>query len=168
MLGNRFDFYDTYYNCAAHYFCSVEDRTSFQVLLAFSVDLVYALCSIVCCRVIGGNCLKLGSMLRDALRALFRKPVTVQYLTKAGEMVPLPERYRGEIVYDKEACIGCLLCIRLCPSGTITATEKKKVKFNISRCIFCGQCAEICPTEAIKLGSNFEMVVHEKEDLTVQ
>jgi formate hydrogenlyase subunit 6/NADH:ubiquinone oxidoreductase subunit I len=65
-------------------------------------------------------------MLCDALRALFRKPVTVQYLTKAGEMVPVPERYRGEIVYDKEACIGCLLCIRTCPSGAITATEEKK------------------------------------------
>ena len=112
--------------------------------------------------------MKLGNMLRDALRALFRKPVTVQYLTKAGEMVPVPERYRGKIVYDKEACIGCLLCIRTCPSGTITATEEKKVTFNIARCIFCGQCAEICPTDAIKLGSNFEMIVHEKENLIVQ
>ncbi|MGQ9551766.1 MAG: 4Fe-4S binding protein [Candidatus Bathycorpusculaceae bacterium] len=112
--------------------------------------------------------MKLGSMLRDALRALFRKPVTVQYLTKAGEMVPVPERYRGKIVYDKEACIGCLLCIRTCPGGVITATEEKKVTFNISKCLFCGQCAEVCPTEAIRLDSSFEIVVHEKERLTVQ
>lgn len=112
--------------------------------------------------------MKLGNMLRDALRSLFCKPITVQYLTKAGEMVPVPERYRGKIVYDKEACIGCLLCIRTCPSGAITATEEKKVTFNIFRCIFCGQCAEICPKEAIRLGSNFEMVVHEKEKMIVQ
>ena len=112
--------------------------------------------------------MKLGNMLRDALRALFRKPVTVRYITKPGEMVPVPERYRGKIVYDREACIGCLLCIRTCPSGVITATEEKKVTFNIARCIFCGQCAEICPKNAIKLGSDFEITTNEKEELIIQ
>ncbi|MDH5482168.1 MAG: 4Fe-4S binding protein [Candidatus Bathyarchaeota archaeon] len=112
--------------------------------------------------------MKLGNMLRDALRALLHKPVTVRYLTRAGEMVSVPERYRGKIVYDKEACIGCLLCIRTCPSGVITTTEEKKVSFNISRCVFCAQCAEICPTDAIRLGSDFEIVTSEKEDLIVQ
>ncbi len=112
--------------------------------------------------------MKLGNMLRDALRALFRKPVTVQYITKPGEMVPITERYRGKIIYDKEACIGCLLCIKTCPSGVITATEERKVKFNIARCIFCGQCAETCPKNAIKLGSDFEMTTHEREELIIQ
>ena len=112
--------------------------------------------------------MKLGNMLRDALRALFRKPVTVRYITKPGEMVPVPERYRGKIVYDREACIGCLLCIRTCPSGAITTAEEKKVTFNIARCIFCGQCAEICPKNAIKLGSDFEITTNEKEELIIQ
>ncbi|MEM3629607.1 MAG: 4Fe-4S binding protein [Candidatus Bathyarchaeia archaeon] len=112
--------------------------------------------------------MKLGNMLRDAFRALFRKPVTVRYITKPGEMVPVPERFRGKIIYDKEACIGCLLCIKTCPSGVITATEEKKVKFNISRCIFCGQCAETCPKNAIRLGSDFELTVHEKDELSIQ
>ena len=112
--------------------------------------------------------MKLGNMLSDALRALFRKPVTVRYITKPGEMVPVPERYRGKIVYDKDACIGCLLCIKTCPSGVITATEEQKVTFNIARCVFCGQCAEICPKDAIRLGSDFEMIAHEKEELIIQ
>jgi formate hydrogenlyase subunit 6/NADH:ubiquinone oxidoreductase subunit I len=112
--------------------------------------------------------LRLGSMLRDVLRALFKKPVTVQYLTKPGEMVPVPDRFRGKIVYDKNACVGCLLCIRTCPSGVITATAEKKVKFDVVRCMFCGQCVETCPKKAIALSSDFEMVVHEKEGLVVQ
>jgi len=106
-------------------------------------------------------------MLRDALRALFKKPVTVQYLTKHGEVVPVPERFRGKIIYDKDACIGCLLCIRTCPSGVITATVEKKVRFNIARCMFCGQCAETCPKKAITLSSEFEIVVYEKEELII-
>ncbi|MEM3642139.1 MAG: 4Fe-4S binding protein, partial [Candidatus Bathyarchaeia archaeon] len=66
------------------------------------------------------------------------------------------------------ACIGCLLCIKTCPSGVITATEERKVKFNIARCIFCGQCAETCPKNAIRLGSDFEMAIQEKEELIIQ
>lgn len=119
-------------------------------------------------RVVGGKGLKLGKMLGDVLHALFHKPVTVQYMTKPGEMVPVPERYRGRIIYDKDACIGCLLCIKTCPSGVITATEEKKVRFEIARCIFCGQCVETCPKDAVKLGSDFEVVTHEKNELIIQ
>ncbi|MBO3802258.1 MAG: 4Fe-4S binding protein, partial [Candidatus Brockarchaeota archaeon] len=111
---------------------------------------------------------ELGRGLRAAFRALLRKPVRVRYLTEAGEMVPVPERYRGKITYDKGACIGCLLCIRTCPSGAISTTEEKKVEFSVFKCTFCGQCAEICPKKAVKLGSDFELVVYEKEGMVVR
>lgn len=112
--------------------------------------------------------MKFGKMLRDALRSLFRKPVTVEYITKPGEMVPVPERFRGRLNYDREACIGCLLCVRVCPSGVITSAEERKVTFNISKCILCGQCAEICPKKAISLSSQFEVVTHDKNELIVK
>lgn len=107
-------------------------------------------------------------MLRVALRSLFRRPVTVEYMTKPGKMVPVPERFRGKLTYDRDACIGCLLCIRVCPGGVITLTEEKKVTFNISKCILCGQCAEICPKGAIKLSSQFEIVTHDKDELIIK
>ncbi|KPV62296.1 MAG: F(420)H(2) dehydrogenase subunit I [Candidatus Bathyarchaeota archaeon BA1] len=102
--------------------------------------------------------MKIGHMLRDALRSLFGRPVTVRYLTEPGEMVPVPERYRGKMVYDREACIGCLLCTKTCPAGAIITTEERKVVFNVDRCIFCGQCVEICVKNAIKHSSDFEIV----------
>lgn len=107
-------------------------------------------------------------MFRNAFQSLFKRPVTVQYLTKPGEGVLVPERFRGKITYNKDACIGCLLCIRTCPSGVITATAEKKVKFDVARCVFCGQCAEICPKNAVALSSEFEMVVDEKEELVIK
>ncbi|MEM2027649.1 MAG: 4Fe-4S binding protein [Candidatus Bathyarchaeia archaeon] len=112
--------------------------------------------------------MKVGKMLREALRSLLRRPITVEYLTKPGRMVPVPERFRGRLNYDRDACIGCLLCVRVCPSGVITSTEERKVAFNISRCVLCGQCAEICPKGAIKLSSQFEIITYSKNDLVLK
>ncbi len=112
--------------------------------------------------------LRIGGILKDAFKALFKKPVTVQYLTKPGEMVPVPERYRGKVIYDREKCIGCLLCIRTCPSGVISVTEEGKVSFNLDRCVFCGQCGETCPRKAIKFSSEFEIIVHRRGSLIVK
>ncbi len=116
-------------------------------------------------RVIG---VKLGDMLRDALSSVLGKPVTVQYLTKSGETVPVPPNFRGVIRYDRDLCVGCLLCVRICPSGAITAVENRKVAFYLGRCLFCGQCAEICPKDAIELSPEFDKTAHERTELSVR
>lgn len=77
---------------------------------------------------------------------------------KINPPVEIPDKttFRGKIQYDKEKCIGCGLCIRVCPAKAIEMkTEEKKIRIYVGRCIFCGQCIDICPKNALSMGEEF-------------
>ncbi len=70
-----------------------------------------------------------------------------------------PERYRGKIAYDRSACIGCRLCIKVCPANAIRhLPEEKKVEIRTDRCCFCEQCTEICPVKCLWMTREFLLV----------
>jgi hydrogenase-4 component H len=110
--------------------------------------------------------LKLGAMLPEVLRHLFKKPATVQY---PFQKIGVPKGFRGRPVMDPALCIGCQMCVRDCPSEAIeihkesesTNAEGKVVKkfsmtFYLDRCSHCAQCEEVCPKKAIHLNDQFE------------
>ncbi|MCF7936383.1 MAG: 4Fe-4S binding protein [Synergistales bacterium] len=108
-------------------------------------------------------------MMIQLLRQVTRKPSTNPFpvahmpdsvsgaLKAAGEgkielngPVPVKEGFRGRIGYDRNTCIGCRLCIKVCPANAIDfLKEDKKVEFHMDRCCFCAQCTEVCPVSCI-------------------
>jgi len=106
-------------------------------------------------------------MLPRLLGSLFRKPFTVKYPFAPAEV---PPAYRGELLFDAEACMGCGLCVSDCPAFAlelIEITEKRyQLLFHRGRCAFCAQCQESCSQGAIVLSSAFELASAEKEALS--
>ncbi|MGB9721058.1 MAG: [Fe-Fe] hydrogenase large subunit C-terminal domain-containing protein [bacterium] len=58
---------------------------------------------------------------------------------------PLPYH---SIKIDDEKCIGCVVCMKGCPTKAIRVRERK-AKVIAERCIDCGECYRICPHGAI-------------------
>ncbi len=83
---------------------------------------------------------------------------------KLNDPVPVPKGFRGAIVYDKKKCIGCKLCIKVCPTEAFDYLEKeRKVKYHVSRCCFCAQCVDVCPVNALGSSKEFLLADYKKK-----
>lgn len=121
----------------------------------------------------------------ETLRAMFSRPITVQYPEQRRE---LPPRSRARIILTRspdgdERCVACYLCSGACPVSCISMQSAIRkdgrryaawFRINFARCIYCGLCEEACPTLAIQLTPDFEHaapeimeLVAEKENLLV-
>jgi NADH-quinone oxidoreductase subunit I len=110
------------------------------------------------------------------LKNFFRPKFTRQYPEERWES---PASFRGRPVLvlennNKERCVACGLCSRVCPSLAIevqaneTSSEKErypeKFEINMVRCIFCGFCEEVCPEEAIIMSNDYELVFNSQDE----
>ena len=69
------------------------------------------------------------------------------------------ELIRFEIDADK--CIGCTLCAKKCPTGSITGEKKQLHVINQDKCIKCRICFDVCKKDAIiiKTGKEEKVMV---------
>lgn len=99
---------------------------------------------------------KLGTMLPDISRSLFKKPVTEQYPFVKSDA---PENLRGLLHWDQSKCTGCGLCAMDCPAFAIQThiidrkTKRFVFEYHIDRCTFCGQCVESCRQDSLEMSS---------------
>ncbi|MDD5307631.1 MAG: NADH-ubiquinone oxidoreductase-F iron-sulfur binding region domain-containing protein [Deltaproteobacteria bacterium] len=56
------------------------------------------------------------------------------------------------IRYDiTEACTGCMVCAKKCPSDAITGVKKERHVIHHEKCIKCGICMDVCKFDAVRV-----------------
>jgi formate hydrogenlyase subunit 6/NADH:ubiquinone oxidoreductase subunit I len=115
--------------------------------------------------------MSIGTMFKDVVRSAFRRPATRLYPV---ERVQPPERYRGKLSFAPQACTGCALCVKDCPSDAIELTildraaKRYVMKYHIDRCTYCGQCVVSCKFKCVALSSaEWELAALKRDGFTV-
>jgi NADH-quinone oxidoreductase subunit F len=57
---------------------------------------------------------------------------------------------------DAEACTGCTLCAKKCPTNCISGEKKQLHVIDVSECIKCDTCRQVCKFAAVKVHSGIE------------
>ena len=117
------------------------------------------------------------------LRTTLRRPVTAQY---PKTHLPVQDRFMGfpALTWDEDVgepyCVGCMVCIRECPTQCMSATmvdnplfadkqsKRRKIvgdfEINLGRCIICGICVDVCNFEAIVMSHEHEISTYGRYD----
>ena len=59
---------------------------------------------------------------------------------------------RVTTIIDQEKCNGCELCVKVCPSETISM-QGGKAAVTGDRSLQCGHCVAVCPVDAVKVAA---------------
>ena len=61
-------------------------------------------------------------------------------------------RYLEDVVtlsLNADACVGCGMCILVCPHGVLAMEGRKAAIVDLDGCMECGACSKNCPGEAL-------------------
>ncbi|NDJ84469.1 MAG: 4Fe-4S dicluster domain-containing protein [Chloroflexi bacterium] len=115
--------------------------------------------------------MRFGTMFSDIVSSLLRRPITELYPV---ERRATPDRLRGQLHWDWEACTGCSLCAKECPAQAvdlIVIDKKAKqfaMRYHTDRCIYCAQCVVNCRFGCLEMSSDeWELASANKDPFTV-
>ncbi len=110
--------------------------------------------------------------LSKIIEQLFTKKATNVFPGKYAPDSIIDFLAKGDIhppVPVPEKCIGCVMCVKICPARAIEpypvmAGEKKskRVVFYLGRCTSCQECVNICPVKVISMEQTFMNANYEK------
>jgi NADH-quinone oxidoreductase subunit I len=90
--------------------------------------------------------------LKLTFKIMLQPKVTIQF---PKEKAPVPERFRGLLIFHIDECIACDLCVKACPSECISLTSERNPQgrkiiqnytIDFGKCNWCRLCEEACPT----------------------
>lgn len=55
--------------------------------------------------------------------------------------------------HNRDVCMSCLTCLRVCPFGAPFIDEDGKISHNEVKCTGCGICAAVCPMKAFQVNN---------------
>ncbi len=58
----------------------------------------------------------------------------------------------ASLEYFPDRCVGCGICIEVCPHGVFAMENKKAAILDRDRCMECGACAGNCAFGALSVG----------------
>ncbi|MCK7505956.1 MAG: radical SAM protein [Desulfobacterales bacterium] len=74
---------------------------------------------------------------------------------------PESQAGRPELVWVRERCLGCDLCLTVCAKEALGTAADGGKAIDRERCDRCGECAERCPGEALESSSAGGVTVDE-------
>ena len=77
----------------------------------------------------------------------------------------------GLVLNDEAKCVGCWMCVMLCPFGVIIPDEQEKLAKKCDQCLSEGHdpaCVKGCPTKALKFVPITEFSKDVKRDFLVR
>ncbi|MGE5576303.1 MAG: 4Fe-4S dicluster domain-containing protein, partial [Syntrophothermus sp.] len=76
----------------------------------------------------------------------------------------------GRVVNDPDRCVGCWMCLMVCPFGAITTQQQPKLALKCDRCPDLSQpaCVSACPTHALTFAEPNAFAQTKREHVTVR
>jgi formate hydrogenlyase subunit 6/NADH:ubiquinone oxidoreductase subunit I len=88
-------------------------------------------------------------MSKLALKWALSKPPTTRYPFEPRKPIA---GSRGKLVFTKDTCVYCGVCVKRCPTGALQVNRaKKEWIIDRLRCINCNCCVEICPKKSLAM-----------------
>ena len=62
-----------------------------------------------------------------------------------------PIRKKRKAFVDKNNCVACGCCMKVCPMHAIEIYKGNVARVNFEKCVGCGKCARECPASVIEI-----------------